>query len=130
MVSPVAAEFIGAMSKDYRQIAGMWTRDGRTSALLTHPDAQATWVTDPAVHSVRYISVKSHVQLKVVDWGGSGRPLRRSLDRLSSEPGTRETKGLMAQIARELPAFEQKVGETIRSLETEPERPGPSKEDT
>ena len=36
----------------------------------------------------------------------------------------------MAQIARELPAFGQKVRETIRSLEAEPERPGPSEEDT
>ena len=52
---------------------------------FTHPDAQATWMIDLAVHSVRYISVESHVQLKVVDWGGSGRPLRRSLDRLSSD---------------------------------------------
>ena len=46
-----------------------------TLAMLLGGIAGDSWQTDPAAHSVQFITVDKNVKLEVLDWGGSGRPL-------------------------------------------------------
>jgi len=39
-----------------------------------HSQALASW-RDPSPHAVRFVTVEKGVQLEVLDWGGSGRPV-------------------------------------------------------
>jgi pimeloyl-ACP methyl ester carboxylesterase len=43
-------------------------------AIPTHSQQPPTW-TDPSPHTTRFVNVADNVQLEVLDWGGSGRPL-------------------------------------------------------
>jgi non-heme chloroperoxidase len=42
--------------------------------LVGHAQNRDVW-RDPSPHSVRFVTVEPNVQLEVLDWGGSGRPL-------------------------------------------------------
>jgi hypothetical protein len=42
--------------------------------LLAHAQNVDAW-HDPSTHSVRSVAVEPNVQLEVLDWGGSGRPI-------------------------------------------------------
>jgi len=41
---------------------------------LAHSQASAPW-RDPSPHAVRFVTVEKGVQLEVLDWGGSGKPV-------------------------------------------------------
>lgn len=47
---------------------------GATATLAAGPQAPAAW-RDPSPHQVRRVTVDADVQLEMLDWGGSGRPV-------------------------------------------------------
>src|SRR6266508_1361727 len=44
-------------------------------AVATPASPQQTEWKDPSPHAVRFVTVENGVQLEVLDWGGSGRPV-------------------------------------------------------
>ncbi|HKD79667.1 MAG TPA: alpha/beta hydrolase [Candidatus Angelobacter sp.] len=66
--------FAGRVSADGLSIQGTWAQ-GRPLPLKLERATPATEWKDPYSHTVQFITVDKGVQLEVVDWGGSGRPL-------------------------------------------------------
>src|SRR5882672_8637981 len=42
--------------------------------LIPYSHAPSSW-RDPSPHTIRFVNVEKDVQLEVLDWGGSGRPI-------------------------------------------------------
>lgn len=71
--------FSGAVSAAGSTLTGSWTALGRgagASQPLTfaRPTAATAW-RDSSSHRTRFVAVERDVQLEVLDWGGSGRPV-------------------------------------------------------
>lgn len=68
------ATYAGIIGAGSGVIRGAWTRGGTRIPLTVRckPDAP---VPDTSPHIVRFVTVEKGVQLEVLDWGGSGRPL-------------------------------------------------------
>ena len=65
----------GRLAADGKTITGTWTQNGVASPLeYERPTPQTAW-HDPSPHTVHLVTVEKGVQLEVLDWGGSGRPL-------------------------------------------------------
>jgi len=75
-IPAIASTYEGTVSADGGSIQGTWTQ-GQNSMPLTFQRAtkETAWPTDSSPHSVQFITVDDNVQLEVLDWGGSGRPL-------------------------------------------------------
>ena len=63
--------------------------EGEIAGPIPSPD----W-KDPSPHSVQFITVDKDVQLEVLDWGGSGRPivLLAGLDATAHQKGSKGVK--------------------------------------
>jgi len=64
----------GKLSTDGKSITGTWTQDDSSPFELHRPTKETEW-REPAAHTAQQVTVDSGVQLEVLDWGGTGRPL-------------------------------------------------------
>jgi pimeloyl-ACP methyl ester carboxylesterase len=69
----------GTVNADGSSITGSWTPSGPGATgsqplNFVRPTTSTAW-RDSSAHRVRFISVERNVQLEVLDWGGSGRPV-------------------------------------------------------
>jgi len=69
----------GTVSADGRTMTGAWTPSGpgaadRQSLTFMRPTATTAW-RDSSAHQAHFVRVERNVQLEVLDWGGSGRPV-------------------------------------------------------
>ncbi|MGH9883977.1 MAG: alpha/beta fold hydrolase [bacterium] len=68
------ATYVGPVASGGGVISGAWTKDGRRMPFNVGCRVTAP-VPDASPHTVRFIAVQKDVQLEVLDWGGSGRPV-------------------------------------------------------
>ncbi|HXT16189.1 MAG TPA: alpha/beta hydrolase [Gemmatimonadaceae bacterium] len=68
------ATFAGPLTGNQNVIRGAWTKGGTRMPLNVRCRADAP-VLDTTHHTVRYVAVEKGVQLEVLDWGGTGRPV-------------------------------------------------------
>lgn len=73
-VDSLKASYQGVLSADGSSITGTWTQ-GSPAPLDLHRVTKETAWSDPASHTAQFVTVDKDVQLEVLDWGGSGRPL-------------------------------------------------------
>jgi pimeloyl-ACP methyl ester carboxylesterase len=73
-VDGLKASYEGTLSSDRNSIVGTLTRDAPFTFNLVRTTRETAW-RDPAPHSDQFITVDKDVQLEVLDFGGSGRPL-------------------------------------------------------
>src|SRR5579875_3438868 len=72
------ASYEGTLAEGGRSITGIWkwhASDKGMQLLLQHSNAQASWLADHTAHKAFFVTVEPGVNLEVLDWGGSGRPL-------------------------------------------------------
>jgi non-heme chloroperoxidase len=69
--------FIGTVGKDGTSLAGTWWISMQAKIPLDFQRAtkETAWTVDSAAHSSQFVTVDKGVQLEVLDWGGTGRPL-------------------------------------------------------
>jgi pimeloyl-ACP methyl ester carboxylesterase len=65
----------GKVSADGNSISGTWTQQRAWPLELQRVTKETAWTKDPSPHTVNFISVDKDVQLEVLDWAGSGRPI-------------------------------------------------------
>ena len=77
VVGMLQLSYDGKLSPDGKSITGTWTQGSRLPFNLQKSTKATAWAlpTDPAHHSVQFVTVEPGVKLEVLDWGGSGRPL-------------------------------------------------------
>lgn len=68
------ATYAGLVGGGGTVIRGAWTKAGTRMPLNVRCRADAPF-PDTTRHTVRYVSVENGVQLEVIDWGGTGRPV-------------------------------------------------------
>jgi non-heme chloroperoxidase len=74
-ISPIHGTYVGTLSADGNSIIGTWTQ-GRSFPLSFQRATKATaWPIDPAVQKTQFVTVDPGVQLEVLDWGGTGKPI-------------------------------------------------------
>jgi len=73
-VPDVAGAYEGALSPDGSSIEGTWTQHASTTLVLHRPTQESAW-RDLSPHKVQFVAVDKDVQLEVLDWGGTGRPI-------------------------------------------------------
>jgi non-heme chloroperoxidase len=73
-VNAVRGTYQGRFSADGTSIKGTWTQ-GRPLPLEFQRATPETAWKDPSPHSTQFVTVDRNVQLEVLDWGGTGRPL-------------------------------------------------------
>jgi pimeloyl-ACP methyl ester carboxylesterase len=77
-VTAAQATYTGKLSADGNSIEGTWTQGPPTPLSRPLPLRRATPETawkDPSPHTSQFVTVDKDVQLEVLDWGGTGRPL-------------------------------------------------------
>jgi non-heme chloroperoxidase len=69
--------FVGVVSPDGASLTGTWSLSKQVRIPLTFQRAteETAWTLDPSAHTVQLVTVDKGVQLEVLDWGGTGRPL-------------------------------------------------------
>ena len=76
-IDELRGSFEGKFSPDAESISGVWTQ---LQPLLLEPlelqraNKETAWA-DSSPHSVQFIAVDNDVELEVLNWGGSGRPI-------------------------------------------------------
>lgn len=73
-VDSVKVSYSGKLSTDGTSITGTWLQESSSQLDLYRPIKETEW-RDPAPHRDQFITVDKDVQLEVLDYGGSGRPL-------------------------------------------------------
>ncbi|HEY2375448.1 MAG TPA: alpha/beta hydrolase [Gemmatimonadaceae bacterium] len=74
-MSDLDATYRGTLKGRGSDIRGEWIQGNAPRRLdFVRPSASAAW-RDTSPHSQRLVSVERNVQLEVLDWGGSGRPV-------------------------------------------------------
>jgi pimeloyl-ACP methyl ester carboxylesterase len=70
--------FVGNLSADGTSISGTWIdtpKPGRNPVEFRRATKATEWPLEVSSRTVRFVTVDTNVQLEVLDWGGSGRPL-------------------------------------------------------
>lgn len=71
----IRGTYEGTINENGTSIAGTWTQ-GRSQPLdLERVTKESSWRPDTTRHSIQFVTVQNDVNLEVLDWGGSGRPL-------------------------------------------------------
>lgn len=73
-ISAVKGSFDGVITADGNNIDGSWTQLGSGKLILERARQENAW-KDPSPHQVQMVKVDDDIQLEVLDWGGTGRPL-------------------------------------------------------
>lgn len=68
------ATYEGRLDADGGALAGTWTQRRPTPLIFKRATPETRW-RDPSPHTEQSIRVDSGVDLEVLDWGGSGRPI-------------------------------------------------------
>lgn len=68
------ATYEGEVSTDGNSVKGVWTQGGSLPLAFQRATPANAW-KDPSPHNVQRVTVDKEVNLEVLDWGGSGRPL-------------------------------------------------------
>jgi len=74
-IHEMKASYEGALSTDGKRISGTLTSGQATPLDLYRATPETAWKLYSSPHTVQMISVEKGVNLEVLDWGGSGRPL-------------------------------------------------------
>jgi hypothetical protein len=76
-VGMLELSYEGKLSADGKTITGTWTQGGATPFTFQKTTRAAAWTLppDPSPHTVQLVTVEPGVQLEVLNWGGTGRPL-------------------------------------------------------
>jgi non-heme chloroperoxidase len=70
------SRYVGRLNADGTSLAGVWIRkDVRTPLDFQRATKETAWTIDSSTHASRFVTVDKGVQLEVLDWGGTGRPL-------------------------------------------------------
>ena len=77
VVGMLQLSYNGKLSADGKTITGTWTQGGSTPFTFQKATPATAWhlPPDPSPHTVQLVTVEPSVQLEVLDWGGTGRPL-------------------------------------------------------
>ena len=77
VVGMLQLSYKGKLSPDGNSITGTWTQGSPLPFNLQKSAKATAWAlpTDPVHHSVQFVTVEPSVNLEVLDWGGTGRPL-------------------------------------------------------
>ncbi len=75
-INQLRGSFEGELNTDATSISGAWTQRQSQSLPIEFQRAneEIAW-RDPSPHAAQFVTVDDHVNLEVLDWGGSGRPL-------------------------------------------------------
>ncbi len=71
----IRAKYEGKLSADGQSIKGVWIQGLPLTLDFQRATKETAWPRDPSPHKVQFITVDNGVQLEVLDWGGTGRPL-------------------------------------------------------
>ena len=76
-VGMLQLSYDGKLSADGKTISGTWAQRGSTLFTFRKTTPRTAWhlPRDPSPHTVKLVTVEQGVQLEVLDWGGTGRPL-------------------------------------------------------
>jgi pimeloyl-ACP methyl ester carboxylesterase len=74
MISQIHGSYDGTLSADGTTITGTFTQGVSLPLEFRRATKETAW-TDPSPHSVQFIRVEKNIELEVLDWGGSGKPL-------------------------------------------------------
>jgi pimeloyl-ACP methyl ester carboxylesterase len=74
-VDPIHVSFEGVLSPDGNSIAGTFTQGKAIPLTLERATKATAWAIDPSPHKIQFIPVDKDVELEILDWGGTGRPL-------------------------------------------------------
>ncbi|HLK63089.1 MAG TPA: alpha/beta hydrolase [Bryobacteraceae bacterium] len=74
-IKAIQGGYEGTISADANSIAGTWTQGKSLSLELQRATKESAWLAAPASYHVQFVEVEDGVELEVVDWGGSGRPV-------------------------------------------------------
>lgn len=74
-IESLGARYEGKISTDGSSIHGTYTSGEPTALDFNRATADNTWLLDPTPHKIQFVEVEKGVNLEVVDWGGTGRPL-------------------------------------------------------
>jgi len=73
-VDDIGARYDGEINPDKVVMDGTWVQGGSQSLRFQRPTAETMW-RDTSPHKIQFIPVDTNVNLEVLDWGGSGRPV-------------------------------------------------------
>lgn len=104
-----AGSYQGKLSSTGNTIRGTWTHGKPLPLEFVRATKQTAWEIDPTPHKVQFIRVEKGIQLEVLDWGGSGRPLLLL-------PGLGDTAHVFDQFALKLIATYHVYGITPRGF--------------
>ena len=75
VVDRIQGGYEGTLSDDGSSMTGTWTMLGVPRPLAFRRPAEGSDWRDPSPHQVQFLEAARDVNLEVLDWGGSGRPL-------------------------------------------------------
>jgi non-heme chloroperoxidase len=73
-IEQIHGSYEGTLSADRSTMTGTWTQGLPLPLELRRVTKDTAW-SDPAQHSIRFVTIDKDVKLEVLDWGGTGRPL-------------------------------------------------------
>jgi non-heme chloroperoxidase len=78
-VAAIQGRYEGKLSADGTSIDGSWTQGPQARPIVytmvyQRATSETAW-KDPSPHTSQFVTVDKDVQLEVLDWGGSGKPL-------------------------------------------------------
>jgi non-heme chloroperoxidase len=74
-IDKLASSYRGTVSPNGRVIRGEWATTGKVIPLVLQCSPKPAAIPDSSSHLIRFITVDKGVQLEVLDWGGTGRPV-------------------------------------------------------
>lgn len=74
-VDTIHGAYEGNISIDGTSIHGTWTQTRPVPLELHLATKETAWPLDSSPHQVQFVTVEPDVNLEVLDWGGSGRPI-------------------------------------------------------
>ena len=75
-IDPINGSYEGKLSADGNSVEGTWTQNNGPRRLnFQRATKETAWTVDSSIHTVNFITVEAGINLEVLDWGGSGRPL-------------------------------------------------------
>jgi non-heme chloroperoxidase len=77
VVGMLQLSYQGKLSSDSKTITGTWTQGSGTPFTFRKATQATAWPlpNDPSPHTAQLVTVEQGVELEVLDWGGTGRPL-------------------------------------------------------
>jgi pimeloyl-ACP methyl ester carboxylesterase len=74
-IGMIQGAYEGTLGVGINSMTGTWTQGGKLPLNFERATPQNAWHTDTSPHSAHFVSVEPGVNVEVLDWGGTGRPL-------------------------------------------------------